>query len=164
MEQGPSWKANRLSASQEISRILCNPKAHYRIHKSPPPVPILNQLDPVHTPTSHLMKIQLNIILSFTPGFSKWSLSFRFPHQNPVYAFPLPHTFYTPRPWLLNNKIKFIYPRASVGLFKKCYTSGYLSRRYLDYVTITSFQILPIHNSLNILPLEVTQFHKLTAP
>ena len=48
--------------------------------------------------------------------------------------------------------------------FKQNYTSGYLSRRHLDYVTITSFQITPIHNSLNILSREVTQFHKLTAP
>jgi hypothetical protein len=28
----------------------------------------------------------------------KWSLSFRFPHQNPVYATPLPHTRCMPRP------------------------------------------------------------------
>ena len=49
MEQSP-WEANRFSASQEIPRILWDPKFHYRIHECPPPVPMLSQLDSVHTP------------------------------------------------------------------------------------------------------------------
>ena len=49
-------------------------------------------------PTSNFLKIYLNIIFPSTPGSSKWSLSLRFLHQNPIYASPLPHTRYMPRP------------------------------------------------------------------
>ena len=50
------------------------------------------------------------------PVSPKWSLSFRFPHQNPVYASPLPHTRYMPGPSLdfitriiLSEKYRFLY-------------------------------------------------------
>jgi len=43
--------------------------------------PFLRQLDPLHNPTSHFLKIHRNIILPFRPGSPKWSLSLRFLHQ-----------------------------------------------------------------------------------
>jgi len=83
-------------------------KGSLLIHKCPPPVPILSQLDPVHTPTSHYLKIHLNIILQSMPGSPKWSLSLMFPHQNPVYASPLPHTRYMHSP---SHSSRFGHPK-----------------------------------------------------
>ena len=81
------------AASQEIPRILRNPKVHYHIHKCPSTVPILS-----HTPTSPFLNIHLNIILPYAPGSPQWSLSLTFPHQNPVHASPLPYMRHMPRP------------------------------------------------------------------
>ena len=85
MVQSPSWEANWFAASQEIPRILWNPKVHYRTHKPPPPVPMLGQPNPVHIPTSHLLEIQPNIIHPSTPRSPQWSPSLRFPHHNPIH-------------------------------------------------------------------------------
>ena len=84
MVQSPSWAANWLAASQEIPGISRNPKVHYRTHKRPPPVSIPGQPNPVHIPTSHLLEIRPNIIHPSTPRSPQWSLSLRFPHQDPI--------------------------------------------------------------------------------
>ena len=70
----------------------------YLIHECPPPFPILTQVDPVHNPTSHFLKIHFNIIFPYTPGSSKWSLSFSFPHQ----------TLYTPFLFQIGAKVLLI--------------------------------------------------------
>ena len=90
MEQSPSWEANWFAASQEIPRISRNPKVHYRTHKRPPSIPILGQPNPVHIPTSQLLEIHPNIIHPSTPRSPQWSLSLRFPHQDPIHPLSSP--------------------------------------------------------------------------
>jgi len=53
-------------------------------------------------------------ILPLTPVSPKWSLFFRFPHQNSVYASPLPHTRYMSSP---SHSSRFYHPRKWGVLF-----------------------------------------------
>jgi hypothetical protein len=59
MEKNPSWEANWFTASQEIPRSLWYLKVHFRIHEWASPVPILSQLNPVHTPYDNSWRFAL---------------------------------------------------------------------------------------------------------
>jgi hypothetical protein len=60
-ELSSSWEADSFAATQELPSILWNPKVHYRVHKSPPLVPILSQIDPVHTISFYLRSILITV-------------------------------------------------------------------------------------------------------
>ena len=47
-------------------------------------------------PPHHFLKNHLNIILPSMPTACKYFLALRFPHPNPVYIIPPPHTCYMP--------------------------------------------------------------------
>jgi hypothetical protein len=100
---------NIYAASQEIPRILWNPKVHYRIHKCLQPVPILSQLDPVHTPTPHFLKSIL--IFPAIPWSSQRPLSLRFPHQNHVHTSSLP----IPATWLAHHILLYFITKTIFG-------------------------------------------------
>jgi hypothetical protein len=68
MEQSPSREANSHSASPEIPPFLWNPKVHYRVHNSPPLIPILSQMKPVHNFPSYFPNIQSNVIFPLRQG------------------------------------------------------------------------------------------------
>jgi hypothetical protein len=63
MEQSPFSEANRLSASQDISLILWNPKVLYRINNSPLHVPILRQNNPVHVLPQKKTSLNFTLVL-----------------------------------------------------------------------------------------------------
>jgi hypothetical protein len=65
MVQEIIWKADYHSACQKYPASLWNPKVHHHVQNSPPPDPILSQLNPVRPIHPYLPKVQLQRI---SPG------------------------------------------------------------------------------------------------
>jgi hypothetical protein len=55
MELSPSSEDATSAATQGIPSILWNPKVHFCVHKSLPLVPILNQINSVHTTSFYFL-------------------------------------------------------------------------------------------------------------
>jgi hypothetical protein len=62
MELNPPLEDTSHTATQELSCILWNLKVRYHVHKNPLLVPVLNQIDLVHTTPSYLRSILILFI------------------------------------------------------------------------------------------------------
>ena len=83
MEHSRSWEANNSSVSQEIPRIIKNPKVHSRVYQSLQLLPVLGQINPLHTLQTDFFTIHCNIFLPSASGISQLLLSFSCTHQEP---------------------------------------------------------------------------------
>ena len=124
MELSHSWESNRFSASQWIFRILWNPKFQYIIHKCP-------HVSLSWASSTQFLNIHLNIILPSTSGSSKWFLSLRFPHQNPVHTYPLPLHITCPAHLIILDLVT----RTILG--EECSSISFLIRSFLHSPVIS---------------------------
>ena len=59
--------------------MLWKPEVHNRIHKIPPPAPVLSQINPLYVFLSCFLQLHFNINIPSTPVSSKWFFPSRFP-------------------------------------------------------------------------------------
>ena len=107
MQQGPSWEAESSLASQEIPRILWSPKFHYGVHNSPPPVPILSQINPFHVPHHTSWRFILILSSHLRLGLPSGLFPSGFPTKSLYTPLLSPHTCYMPRP---SQSSRFYHP------------------------------------------------------
>jgi len=102
------------------------------------PSPESHQSNPIHVPPTHFLKDHLNLFtLQSLPRCSRWSVSLRFPDQNPVCASP-PHVLRTtPISFLIWSPEQFVMkPRSSslCSLLHYLVTSSHLDARKMCLV------------------------------
>jgi hypothetical protein len=102
MKKNSCWQANSHSTSQKIPRHSWNPKAQYRVHKSPPMISILSRMNQSTNSHTHLSKIYYKHIISAYEQIFRVVSSFRFWDQNYVCISHIHHAFYMTRPFSIN--------------------------------------------------------------
>jgi hypothetical protein len=100
----PFLRSCQLCSYSRTSQHFMESEGSYRVNKSPPLVPILSQIDPIHTIASYLSKIHFNTVHPPTSCSSQWSLTFWLLSQYPICIPILPYSCYMPcpshPPWL----------------------------------------------------------------
>jgi hypothetical protein len=98
MSLTPCLEAASCAATKELPSTLWNPNIRYRLHKNPPLVPIMSEINPIHTSPPYLSSIQFNIIYPPILVFLV-ILSFCLSHEYPICIPLFPHSRYISKPY-----------------------------------------------------------------
>jgi hypothetical protein len=91
-----SWNRVLFDSPSWANRILWNPKVCYRVHKSPPVVPILNQINPFHPLQPIYLKRILIISSHLRLGLTSCHLPWYFPIKILHASFSPPYVSHVP--------------------------------------------------------------------
>jgi hypothetical protein len=82
--------SSQMCSYSRASQYFMEPEGSLSCSQEPPLVPILSQINPIHTIPSYLSKIQFNKVRPPTSWSSPWSPSFWLSHQYPICISLLP--------------------------------------------------------------------------
>jgi hypothetical protein len=118
MELNPSWDAASCVATKAFPNILWSPTFHFRVSKSPPLVPTLSKINPIHTTLSYLSEIHFKYYSpTYVLAFLVVSFLLTFPIIFYVHSSSPPfmlHDLPSHPPWYLGKSTSYEVPHYTV--------------------------------------------------